>query len=329
MQDPANARATERPFVAAVVQSGSILFDTPRTLEKLCDLARDAAAGGAKLIVFPEAFLGGYPKGSRFGTAVGSRTMEGRELFRRYFDSAIDIPGPVVDRLAKLARDIGADLVVGAIERAGADEGGGTLYCSALVFSAHGHFVGRRRKVMPTAAERLVWGFGDGAMLGPFDAACGRIGAVICWENYMPMMRMAQYAAGVRYYCAPTVDDREVWASAMRAFAFEGRNFVLSACQYFTRAGVPADFETVEGDAPDTVLINGGSCIVSPLGAVLAGPVYGADAIIAAELDPADIARGKMDLDVAGHYSRGDIFSLSINTGPTAPVRRQLQQPQS
>jgi nitrilase len=310
-----------RPFGAAVVQAGSILFDTAATLEKLADLARDAAAGGAKLIVFPEAFLGGYPKGNHFGAPVGSRSAEGRELFRRYFDAAIDMPGPVIDRLAALARDLGADLVIGAIERAARDEGGGTLYCSALVFSAKGEFLGRRRKLMPTAAERLIWGFGDGSTLAAFDGEAGRIGAVICWENYMPMLRMAQYAQGVQYYCAPTVDDRESWAGTMRTIALEGRAFVLSACQYMTRRDAPADFATVQGEAPDTVLINGGSLIVSPLGEILAGPHVGEEKILHAELDPADIARGKMDFDVAGHYARADVFSLQINRAAQHPVK--------
>ena len=301
------------PFGVAVVQAGSLLFDTPATLEKFCDLARDAAAGGAKLIVFPEAFIGGYPKGSHFGAPVGSRSAEGRDLYRRYFDSAIDVPGPEILRIARLAGDLGADIVVGCIERAAATEGGGTLYCSALVFSADGRFIGKRRKLMPTAAERLIWGFGDGSTLDAFDCSSGRVGAVICWENYMPMLRMSQYAQGVQFYCAPTVDDRESWAGTMRTVALEGRAFVLSACQFMRRADAPADFHPVQGDAPSTVLINGGSVIVSPLGDILAGPHFGEEKILHATLDPADIARGKMDFDVAGHYARADIFCLRID----------------
>ena len=304
------------PFGAAVVQSGSILFDTPKTLEKFAALASDAANAGARLIVFPEAFIGGYPKGSHFGAPVGSRSAEGRELFRRYFDTAIDVPGPETDRMAALAGKIGADIVVGVIERAGANEGGGTLYCSALVFSADGRLLGKRRKLMPTAAERLIWGFGDGSTLSAFDASVGRIGAVICWENYMPMLRMSQYAQGVEFYCAPTVDDRENWAGTMRTVALEGRAFVLSACQFMRRADAPADFRPVQGDAPETVLIRGGSLIISPLGEMLAGPVFGEETILHATLDPGDISRGKMDFDVAGHYARPDIFNLRVNSAP-------------
>lgn len=298
---------------ASVVQAGSILFDTARTLDKFEALASDAARGGARLIVFPEAFIGGYPKGVHFGAPVGSRTAEGRDLFRRYFEAAIDVPGPETQRMASHAKDIGADLVVGVIERAGKNEGGGTLYCTALCFSADGRFLGKRRKLMPTAAERLIWGFGDGSTLTAFDGACGRIGAVICWENYMPMLRMAHYAQGVEFYCAPTVDDRENWASTMRTIALEGRNFVLSACQFMRRSDAPEDFHPVQGEAPDTVLINGGSLIVSPLGEILAGPLRGEEGKLTAELDRADIARGKMDFDAAGHYSRPDIFELKVS----------------
>jgi len=290
-------------------------------MEKFADLTRDAAKGGAKLIVFPEAFIGGYPKGNHFGAPVGSRSAEGRDLFRRYFEAAIDVPGPEAEEMARIAGEIGADIVVGVIERANVNEGGGTLYCTALVFSAEGHLTGKRRKLMPTAAERLIWGFGDGSTLSAFDGACGKIGAVICWENYMPMLRMAQYAQGVQYYCAPTVDDRENWTSTMRTIALEGRTFVLSACQFMTRADAPQDFSAVQGDDPETVLINGGSVIVSPLGEILAGPVRGKETILFAEIDPQDIARGKMDFDVAGHYARPDIFDLRINTGKRSPVR--------
>lgn len=297
-----------RPVTAAVVQAGSKLFDTPATMVKAADLLSDAAARGAGLAVFPEAFIGGYPKGSHFGAPVGSRTAEGRELFRRYHAGAIAVPGPETERLAKLCGDFGMDAVIGAIER-----DGGTLYCAALFFSADGRLLGKRRKLMPTAAERLIWGFGDGSTLDAVEARTGRIGAAICWENYMPMLRMSQYAQGVELYCAPTVDDRESWASTMRTIALEGRCFVLSACQYLTRADVPEDFKTVQGTTPDTGLIRGGSLILSPMGELLAGPCFDEEAVLTAALDPADLARAKMDFDVTGHYARPDVFELRID----------------
>ncbi len=300
---------------ACVVQAGSKLFDTPATLEKLETLASAAARGGAELAVFPEAFVGGYPKGHDFGAPVGSRSADGRDWFRRYHESAIDAPGPATERIASAAAENKLNIVVGVIEREG-----GTLYCTALSFSADGRLIGKRRKLMPTAAERVIWGQGDGSTLDLVDFPFGRASALICWENFMPMARMSQYAQGVEIWCSPTVDDRESWAALMRTIALEGRCFVLSASQFLRRADAPEDYHPVQGDAPDTVLINGGSIIVSPLGAVLAGPVYGEDAMIFADLDPGEIARGKMDFDVAGHYARPDVFHLNIDRRPKSPV---------
>ena len=168
--------------------------------------------------------------------------------------------------------------------------------------------------------ERLVWGFGDGSTLPVFETPLGRLGAVICWENYMPLLRTAMYAQGIGLYCAPTVDDRETWVPTMRHIALEGRCFVLSTCQFARRADYPADYQPVQGDAPDTVLIRGGSCVVNPLGQVLAGPVYDQPAIVTADLDLNDIPRATLDLDVVGHYARPDIFQLRVNTHPTQAV---------
>lgn len=289
---------------AAAVQAGSILFDTPRTMEKLADLAADAAASGTGLIVFPEAFVGGYPKGHDFGARVGSRSPEGRDWFARYHASAITVPGPETERMGEIAQANNAEMVVGVIER-----DGGTLYCTALGFRRDGALAGARRKLMPTAMERLVWGFGDGSTLNAWDLEAGRTSATICWENYMPAMRMNWYAQNVEIYTAPTVDDRESWPVMMRAAAMEGRCFVVSACQYLTRADCPPDYEPDSGDP----LIRGASCIVAPMGEMLAGPVFGEAAILTAELDPALIARGKYDFDAAGHYARPDIFELKVD----------------
>lgn len=308
------------PLTASVVQAGSLLFDTPGTLEKFGDLLADAARSGARFVVFPEAFVGGYPKGADFGAPVGSRSDEGRELFRRYFESAIEADGAEARQMAALARKARADVVVGVVERAPKGEGGGTLYCTALFLARDGRILGKRRKLMPTAAERVIWGMGDGSTLGAVDFAAGRASAAICWENYMPALRMSLYAEGVELYCAPTVDDRESWQALMRTAALEGRCFVLSANQFMTRADAPPDFRTARGDDPKTILINGGSVIVSPLGAVLKGPVFGAEAILTAELDFAEIARGKMDFDAAGHYARPDVFELKVDRRAKRPV---------
>jgi nitrilase len=295
-----------------------VVFDVPRTLAKLQALVAEAAQGGAQLVVFPEAFVSAYPKGLGFGVRLGMRSPEGREEFRRYYDSAIEVPGPATEAIGAAARDYRLHLVVGVIERVG-----GTLYCTALFFGPEGRLLGKHRKLMPTALERLVWGQGDGSTLTVLETALGKLGAVICWENYMPLLRMAMYAKGIQLYCAPTVDDRETWLPTMRHVALEGRCFVLSACQYLKRGDCPPDYACIQGDDPQAVLIRGGSCIVAPLGQVLAGPNYEGECILSADLDLAEIPRGKYDFDVAGHYARPDVFRLDVNERPALPVQLQ------
>jgi nitrilase len=281
----------------AVVQAGSLLFDREGTVSKAERLVSEAAGTGAQLVVFPEAFIGGYPKGADFGARVGSRTPEGRKLFRRYYEGALDVGGPDGERLGGAAREYGVWLVIGVIER-----DAGTLYCTVLFYAPDGRLAGKHRKLMPTAMERLIWGFGDGSTLPVMETGFGKIGAVICWENYMPLLRAAMYAKGVQFYCAPTVDDRETWAVTMRHIACEGRCFVLSAVQYSKPEG-----------APEAEWIRGGSMIVGPLGKVLAGPDHSGECILTADLDAGEIAEGKFDLDVVGHYARPDVFRLVVN----------------
>ena len=304
-------------FRAAVVQAASHPVDPRASAAKAAALIGEASEAGAKLIVFPEAFIGGYPKGNSFGTPVGMRKPEGRDAYRRYHEVAIDLDGEEVAAIAEAAARTGAFVVVGVIER-----DAGTLYCTAFFFDGERGLVAKHRKLMPTGAERLIWGFGDGSTLPVLDTPLGRIGAVICWENYMPMLRMAMYDQGVTLYCAPTADDRDSWPATMRHVALEGRCYVLSACQYVTRGAYPADFECVLGDAPETVLMRGGSMIVAPLGEVLAGPSYEGETILYAEIEPDAVVRGKYDFDVVGHYARPDVFSLSVNTAPQRAVSR-------
>jgi nitrilase len=302
-------------FTAAVVQAGSILFDTPRTLEKLSDLAADAAGKGANLVLFPEAFIGGYPKGMDFGARLGGRTPAGRDEFLTYYEGAIEVPGPECDRIAAAARANKIHLVVGIIERAG-----GTLYCTALTFAPDGSLAAKHRKVMPTAMERIVWGFGDGSTLPVIDTPLGKLGTVICWENYMPLMRTAMYAKGIQIYCAPTADDRDTWLPSMQMIALEGRCFVISACQYLTSAAYPPGHAARRDGNEEKVLMRGGSCIVGPLGKVLLAPMWDKEGIAACEIDLADTARGKYDFDVVGHYARPDIFQLHVNESVQSPV---------
>lgn len=330
---------------AAVVQAGTTWLDTERTLQQLSDWTATAAREGARIVVFPEAFLGGYPKGHDFGVRVGQRTSDGRELYRQYVQSAITVPGPGTEYLGKLARDFAVYLVVGIVERMGA-----TLYCTALFFDPLGHLLGFHRKLMPTAMERVIWGNGDGSTLPVFPTSLGKIGAVICWENYMPLLRMAMYARGIEVYCALTVDDRETWLPTVRHIALEGRCFVLSACQHVAPKATVAACQhtevvaslanqdscnshgnsanstsgaTVEGSVSTinpVAPIRGGSCIIGPLGNILGGPLYNQDGIVIADLDLDEIARARFDFDVAGHYARPDVFRLEVNTRPQCNV---------
>jgi nitrilase len=301
--------------IAAVVQAGSVPYDKPKCIKKAADLAADAARRGAKLVVFPEAFISAYPKGLDFGARVGVRMAEGRDEYLRYHDSAIDVPSAETEMLGLIARQNKITLLMGVIEREG-----GTLYCTVLFFRPDGTLAGKHRKLMPTAMERLIWGFGDGSTLPVVETPVGRVGSVICWENYMPMLRTTMYAKGVELYCASTVDDRDTWIPTMRHIAFEGRCFVLSACQFIRRGAYGPDYAAVQGNDPQTVLIRGGSCIVNPLGEFLAEPHYGEEAILTAEIDLGQITRGKYDLDVTGHYARPDVFSLHVNERPQRPM---------
>ncbi len=244
------------------------------------------------------------------------RKPEGRDAFARYYDNAIDLDGPEVETLTEAAVETGVFAVVGVIER---DKG--TLYCTVLYFDGAKGLVGKHRKLMPTAAERLIWGFGDGSTTPVFETDFGTVGAVICWENYMPALRMHMYHQGVTIYCAPTADDRDTWLATMQHIALEGRCFVLSACQHITRDAYGDAHESALGDAPDTVMMRGGSAIVSPLGQVLAGPDFSGETVLYATLDASEIARGKYDFDVCGHYARPDVFELIVDTAPKPPVR--------
>ncbi len=302
-------------YKAAVVQAASSPHDPQASADKAAGLIREAAAAGARLIVFPEAFLGGYPKGASFGTPVGMRKPEGRADYQRYYEGAVDLDGPEVAAVVEAVAETEAFVVMGVIER-----DGGTLYCTALFFDGARGLIAKHRKLMPTGAERLIWGFGDGSTLPVIETSLGRIGAVICWENYMPMLRMAMYDQGISIYCAPTADDRDGWAATMQHVALEGRCFVLSACQHIRRGAYAADYDCELGDDPDTVLMRGGSMIVAPLGEVLAGPDYSGETILYADIDLSAVTRGKYDFDVAGHYSRPDVFQLSVNAAPQAPV---------
>jgi nitrilase len=295
------------PFIASVVQASPVFFDKEKTLQKIGDLIHTAATTDSKLLLFPEVLIPGYPRGLIFGTTVGGRTQEGRDLFLRYWENAIEVPGKETAQLAQWAKDANAYIVIGVTEK---DTISDTLYCTLLYFSPKGTLLHRHRKIKPTAAERIIWGEGDGSDLNVLDTSLGRIGGLICWENYMPLARTALYQQGIEIYLAPTADCRDSWQATLTHIACEGRCFVLGCNQYLTRDHYPAELQKIVHEGHPSLPSTGGSVIISPLGKIIAGPLYGKEGIITAEIDAREIIKAKMDFDVIGHYARPDIFSF-------------------
>ncbi len=304
-----------------VVQPGASPFDGQAAVREVCAATREAGADESDLVLFPEAFVGGYPWGLAFGTAVGGRSEAGRRTWERYWRSAIDVPGPEVDEMCAAAADAGVYLCVGVIER-DSTYSRGTLFCTLLYIGPDGTLLGKHRKLKPTAAERLIWGEGDGSTLTTIETPFGTVGGLICWENYMPLARMAMYAKGVDIYLAPTADARERWQSTLQHIALEGRCFVLGCNQFVKRDMYPADLETAgELDAWPETLSAGGSAIYGPLGEELAAPLWNEAGTLTVDLDLSAIPRSKFDFDVTGHYARPDVFTLSVDESAHPPVR--------
>lgn len=299
----------------AVVQAAPIIMDKKATLEKLVTLTHQAAGKGAKLVLFPEAFVPAYPRGLTFGTFIGSRSEAGRKDFARYWENALAVPSTETDILAKTAAEAGVYLVVGVIEK-DVTLGSGTLYCTTLYFSPDGSYLGKHRKLKPTASERIIWGEGDGSTLTAVNTPYGPMGGLICWENYMPLARMAMYEKGVTLYLAPTADSREEWQATIRHIALEGRCFVLSCNQFVTKSMYPTDLACYEElESLPEMMCRGGSAIIDPLGRYVAGPVWEKEEILLGDLNLSLIPQAKFDFDVVGHYARPDIFQLIINEG--------------
>lgn len=300
----------------AVAQFSSVLNDNVATLEKLAKQVAVAKAQGADLILFPEGFLGGYPKGSTFGAVVGNifatgldgqSTNNKQAEFLAYWRNSIALPGNELTRLCEIAREYAMHVVTGVIEREG-----GTLYCTVVFISNSGAYLGKHRKLMPTGVERLIWGCGDGSTMSTYHTDLGKIGAVICWENYMPLLRTYMYSQGIQLYLAPTADAGKGWLATMQHIAMEGSCFVLSCNQYLTAKDLYVN-DTTATIPTDSTIMSGNSCIINPLGHILAGPVHDRETLLVADIDYDDIQRRHFAFDVNGHYSRPDIFTLSVN----------------
>ena len=288
--------------------------DTGEAVKSVAEIAAAAAGNGVELIVFPEALLGGYPRGAGFGAVVGDRSSVGRQEFLDYSRQAVTLPGPEIDELRVVARTASLHMVVGFIERVG-----GSLYCAAVTIDPDGQVIGRRRKVMPTGSERLIWAEGDGSTLTVTPSRLGQIATAICWENLMPALRLNFYHQGVDIWCAPTADARDVQLATMRHIAVEGRCFVLAANQFAQAKDLSPSFSTSYAD-PEQVVCRGASVIVNPFGDVLAGPLTDGEGLLVADLDLDDVTRGRYDFDAAGHYSRPDLFTLAVDRRERIPV---------
>jgi nitrilase len=301
----------------AAVQAAPVFLNCEATVEKTCGLIEQAAADGARLIVFPEVFISGYPFwlwGDQPAVIPGLE----QKAFARLWEEGVDVPGPVTEQLGEAAQAAGAYIMIGVNERE-SSFGRGTLYNSLLTFSPEGALVGHRRKLVPTYKERTVWGAGDGSTLALVETPFGRIAGMICWENFMPIARYHAYAQGASIYVAVTMDDSPSWLAMMQAIAAEARIFVIAVCQHFGRAQFP-DEPALSGFKPDDdTLVCGNSIIIAPGGEIIAGPVKGEETILTADLDLGRIVEEKHSLDVTGHYARPDIFRLTVNTRPNLP----------
>ncbi|GAB3719689.1 carbon-nitrogen hydrolase family protein [Spirosoma lituiforme] len=289
-----------------VVQATPVFFDITRTIDKLETLVVEGAQKGCQFLLFPESFIPGYPRKFTFGATIGSRTEAGRELYKTYWQNSLQLPSPELSRLEEIARTNGVYLAIGVTER---DSLNGSLYCTLIYISPTDGYLGKHQKIKPTGIERLVWAEGTGKdSLQTFDTSVGRMGGLICWENYMPLARMRIYQQAPQLYLAPTADARPSWPATLQHIACEGRCFVLGCNQYFTRHDYPDDYQSMLTD-DEPVLSRGGSAIVSPQGEFLAGPLWDEEGILIADLDLDEVIKSKLDFDVIGHYSRPDLFN--------------------
>jgi len=295
-----------------LIQDSPIFFNKEKTLHKVHDLVEKHAKAGAELIVFPESFIPGYPRGFDFGAVVGRRTDEGRTLYSEYYKNSISLESEELKRLEELSEAQNVYLVIGVTER---QEINGSLYCSMLYISPTNGLLGVHRKIKPTGTERIIWAEDSGESLVTFKTKIGKLGGLICWENYMPLARLSMYQKGVEIYMAPTADSREEWTATMKHIALEGRCFVLSCNQYYTKSMYPEKYKHLVEKEKENIC-PGGSLIVSPLGKIIAGPLCNEASALIAEIDLDDINRAKLDFDVIGHYSRPDIFHFKALNQP-------------
>jgi nitrilase len=297
-------------FKVAAVQASPVLLDLDATLDKSAKLIGEAAGNNARLVVFPEAFLPGYPLWCWRIAAGETKVL--RKLYAELLTNSITIPSDAVTRLCDIAREHRIAVVMG-INECNAEASRTTLYNSLLYIGADGSILGRHRKLVPTGGERLIYGQGDGSTLNVFDLDFGRLGGLVCWENYMPLARYTMYAAGVQIYVAPTWDNGEPWLSTLRHIAKEGRVWVIGCCTAIRKSDLPERLGLQKFYGDGDWINPGDSMIVDPDGKIAVGPVREQEMILYAEIDPVTLTGPRSQLDVAGHYARPDVFTLTVD----------------
>jgi nitrilase len=307
-----------QPFIVAAVQAAPVFLDLDATIDKACGLIAEAGRGGAKLVVFPEAFVPGYP--DWVWSVPASRRPLLNELYGELVANSIAIPGPAIDRLCDAACAAGSQVVIGVNER-NVEASGSSLYNTLVFIDGDGRLMGKHRKLIPTGGERLMWAQGDGSTLQVYDTPLGRLGGLICWENYMPLARYAMYAWGVQILIAATWDRGEPWLSTMRHIGKEGRTFVIGCCQALRVADIPDRFAFKADYPAGREWVNAGdSVIIDPDGQILAGPLHEREEILYATIDPRRMTGPRWMLDVAGHYARPDVFQFAVRRVPRSVI---------
>jgi nitrilase len=298
------------PVTVACIQAQPVVFDREATLDKLAALAAEAAGMGAELVVFPETFVSVYPSSAWAKAFAGWADPRAKAAFAAIAREAVEVPGPAEARLGEIARQHEIWLVTGVNEVDPARPG--TIYNALLYHAPDGSLALKHRKLVPTNHERLVWGQGDGRGLRAIETSLGRLGGLICWENYMPLARFSLYESGVEIYLASTADDGDAWQATLVHIARESRSFVVSPCHFQRSSGYPSNFPLWELIEDLDVLGRGGSAILAPDGSYLAGPLYDEEGILIAELDPDQLLAERQRFDPAGHYHRPDVLHLEV-----------------
>jgi nitrilase len=303
---------TQKTVNVGVVQATPALFDLEKSVDLVISWIERGARANCQLLLFPESFIPCYPRGLRFDAIVGRRTDKGRDMWLDYWENSIEVDSESIRQIQEATKKAGMFVGLGVTEK---EPIGGTLHCSLLYFGPDGTLLGKHRKLKPTGLERYIWGESDGSTLVSYSTELGRIGGLICWENYMPLARTAMYQKGVEIYLAPTADARPSWQSTMQHIALEGRCFVLASNQFVRKADYPERYQADLVDEPE-IMSAGGSVIISPLGEILAGPLWNEEGLLTAELDFSVLAKSKLDFDCVGHYARPDVFTLTVANQP-------------